>query len=391
MAQGRKRGNGEGSICRIKGRRSLWRARAPFGYGPDGKLITRAVYGKTRAEAHGKLLELLNERKKGLVPPKDRTLETLMGEWIAALELKGRRPRTINSYKELNRLHILPDLGRRPIMKLNREDIQTFLNGKLASGLSSRTVQYIRGNLRAAFNFAMKREWLHRNVVLLTDPITVQRYELPELSIDLAVRLLECFRGHRQEAMFATCVGLGLRIGEILGLRWSDVHLDEPDNECWLEIRTQLQRLDGKYVLSPPKSRAGKRKLYLPQFVSFALRSHRQRQDDERRSVGEQWSNELGLVFVREDGGPLHDRTTRKQYKQLLAKAAIDPLRFHDLRHVCASLLIAQGQHIRTIMQVLGHSQVSQTLEIYGHLMTEVSKGAAMAVDEALKRSSPPT
>jgi integrase len=152
------------------------------------------------------------------------------------------------------------------------------------------------------------------------------------------------------------------------------------------QVRQSLQRVNGEYELVPPKTALSRRTIVLPNFTIAALRAHRDRQAFERTRAGERWEGR-DLVFTSPAGHPLHGPTVTRRFQQLLADAGLERMRFHDLRHSCASLLLAQGVPLSSIMDVLGHSSIATTRNIYAHLGDELREEAAQAMDEAIAPS----
>jgi integrase len=218
-----------------------------------------------------------------------------------------------------------------------------------------------------------------RNVATLVQPPRVQRYEISPLDADQAQRLLSAIRGDRLEALFSVALAIGLRQGEALGLRWQDVELDAGI----LRIRHALQRIDGELVLVEPKTMRSRRTIQLPSLAVGALREHRVRQSAERALVGEEW-NDQDFVFTSQLGRPLHGATVTHRFQKLLAAAGLPRQRFHDLRHGCATLLLAQGVSARVVMDVLGHSAITLTLNTYSHVVPALQTEAARRMDAAL-------
>jgi len=174
-------------------------------------------------------------------------------------------------------------------------------------------------------------------------------------------------------------LALGLRQGEALGLRWEDIHFEAGT----LTTRVTLQRVDGAYVLVEPKTDRSRRTVKLPDRCLESLRAHKIRQDGERERIGESWQ-EWGLVYTQADGTPLSRHTVTRRFQRILDQAGMRKHRFHDLRHTCATLLLAQGVQMRTIMEILGHSQIATTADIYAHVLPVLMADAATKMDEAL-------
>jgi integrase len=374
-----RRGNSEGSIYqRGDGR---WCAVVHIGY-EGGHRRRRAFYGKTRQEAIYKLQAARRSLADSLpLPSQRRTVGDFLETWLDNAAMKVR-PRTLQRYREIVRLQLIPSLGRIPLVKLTPEHVDQMMKAALATGASPCTVSHQRAVLRTALNVAMRRGLLGRNVASLTDPPRVPQREVRPLSRADARVLLEAARGDRLEALFTVALAVGLRQGEALGLRWPDVDLDAGT----LTIQRSLQRVGGEWLFLEPKTARSRRTLPLPGPVVAALREHRARQLQERLRIGPAWEGERwgDLVFTDEAGGPLSGFHVRRRFYALLAVAGLPPMRYHDLRHGAASLMAAQGVPIRTAMEILGHSQISTTANIYAHVAPELTREAADRMAAAL-------
>ncbi len=371
-----KRANGEGSIVqRGDGR---WMARLTL---PSG--ARTHFYGATRQDVQRKLTAALRDLHQGISPtPQQETVAAYLTRWLGDVVRPTVRPKTHHSYAQLVRLHLAPGLGHYRLAQLGPQHVQAFLNARQAAGLSPRTVQYLRAVLRRALGQALKWGLVARNIVTLTDPPRVRRPEVQPLGPEQARTFLATVRGDRLEALYAVAVALGLRQGEALGLRWQDVDLDAGT----LRVAVALQWLDGAHQLVEPKSARSRRTLPLPPTVVAALRAHRARQLEERLKVGSYWQDR-GLVFTTTLGTPLDARNLTRWYKGLLARAGLPSLRFHDLRHTAASLLLVQGVAPRVVMETLGHSQISLTLDTYSHVMPVLQREAADQMEAILAAS----
>ena len=329
----------------------------------------------------------LPETAQSIPPTHSITVDFLMQEWLD--DARGRiRPKTYLSYAQIVRVHIVPLLGKWQAGKLEVRTIERFLQYKYQSGLSARSVQYIRALLRQAYNEAIRWGWLNRNVAALARGPKAERPLIKIIAPEEARRLLDSFAYHRYGPLFVTVLGLGLRLGEALGLRWDDIRLDAPrqDNTVGqLTVRVQLQRIGGECELVAPKSRTSVRALSLPGFVEDTLRLRREQQRAERTEAI-RWNNVWNLVFTNKCGEPLDESRVRQRFHEHLKAQGFPPMRLHDLRHLCASLLLSQGTHPRVLMELLGHSQISLTLDTYAHVMPSAHSEAARAMEKALQR-----
>ena len=289
------------------------------------------------------------------------------------------RPRTFHSYSELVRVHLGPGLGRIPLVKLTPEDVQELINRKLASGLSPRRVQYIHAVLRRALGRAEKWGKVARNVAKLVDAPTVVQAEIKPFTPEEARAFIQAIHGERLEALYTLAIATGLRQAEVLGLSWGDIDLDQRQ----LTVRTTLQRINGEFLFVEPKTSRSRRTLALPDMVVDALRAHKGRQIGERLQAGATWV-ESDLVFTAPAGGPLSDRVVRARFYRILETAGLRRQRFHDLRHSCASLMIAQGVQSREVMETLGHSTIVMTLNCYAHIFQEAQRETAKKMGQIL-------
>lgn len=362
-----KRGNSEGSIYQRKSD-GFWCTAVTLD--TDKRKV---IYGKTRQGVAGKLTTALAARSQGLpVSVERQTVARFLERWLEDAVRPSVRPRTHASYSQLVRLHITPALGKKLLGQLTPQDVQAFLNQKRASGLSPRTVQYLRAVLRRALGLALKWGLVVRNVATLVDSPRVERHEVEPLNPDQARAFLQAASGDRLEALYTVALALGLRQGEALGLRWEDIDLDTGN----LHVRKQLQRIDGKLRLTEPKTTRSRRSVALPLFAVDALREHRVRQLEERLLAGSRWQDQ-GLVFPSTIGTPLDTRNLVHRYHALLERAGLPRRRFHDLRHTCPTLLLIQGEDLRVVMEVLGHSQITLMANTYQHVVQSLKRGAA--------------
>lgn len=373
-----KRGQNEGNIYRRADGR--WEARLRVGY-RNGKRARRSVFGKTRAEVAGKLRTIILAHEQGtLEAPARLTVGQFLAQWLEDSARPKLRPRTFATYSQVIRSHVDPGLGRVPLRRLSPQHVQSWLNERAKSGLSPRTCQHARAILRAALGRALKWGYVSRNVAALVDSPRVVKHEIKPLSPDQARTLLATAREHRYGALITVAVALGLRQGEALGLRWVDVDLDGGV----LQVRNALQWVTGGgWSLVEPKSERSRRAITMPDILVSSLRGHRMRQREDRLLAGSGW-HENGFVFTSRAGAPLDPWAVNKAFKRLLTAAGLPDIRFHDLRHTAATFLLAQGVDPRTIMETLGHSQISLTLNTYSHVLPSLQRDAADRMNRIL-------
>jgi integrase len=373
-----KRGHNEGTICqRSDGR---WVAVVNLGYGPDGKRKRKSFYGKTRKEVADKLRQALQDHTSGLpIDPKRMSLSDFLTSWLEDSVKPSVRVTTYENYKTLVNTHIMPSLGQVQLQKLSPQQIQQFLNYKLESGLSTRTVQYLLVLLRRSLGLAVKWALVQRNVALLVDPPRVKSKVIQPFTPAQARQFLEALRGDKFEALYTVALALGLRRGEALGLRWDDIDWEKGT----LTIRASLQRAEGKLQLLEVKTDRSRRVVKLPKLALLALKSHRTRQLEDRLLAGARWK-EHGLVFPTGIGTPYDPRRLNEDFEKALKRAGLPRIRFHDLRHSAATLLLAQGVPVKTISELLGHSTTRMTLDVYAHVLETMKQEAADSMDAVL-------
>ena len=378
MSAGR-RGNGEGTIVRRADGR--WTA----------AIITERyerkwIYGKTRRDVSDRLGKLRNDVAEGRPIVNERlTMAEYLNRWLYDVAKHRTRPMTWRGYEHLVRLHILPTLGRVRLAKLSPQHVQTLITKKSREGrLGPRTIQYMHSVLRAALNQAVRWRMVHYNAAAMVSPPRTVRAEVKVLTPGEARQLLDTARGDRLEALYSVALALGLRQGEALGLKWSDVDLDA----AVLRVRRASQRIPHHGTqLVETKTARSRRTLAMPPIVIHALRAHRARQVVERLAAGDRWVD-LDLVFPSDRGTLADGPNVTHRFHRLLKKAGLPPMRFHDLRHACASLLLVQGVHPRVVMETLGHSQISLTMNTYSHVLPALQREAAEKMEEVLAGST---
>jgi len=359
----RRRGHGEGSIYRRPDGR--WAAVLDLGW-QNGKRSRKYLYGKTRDEAAGKLALARARRQQGRGFANERlTVEQFLQTWLDAKKATIR-PSTWKRYDELTRLHVTPTIGKRRLAKLKPEQLQQ-LYTELGASLSPGTVLNVHRMLHSAFHLAVRWGAMPQNTTELVIAPTRQRHEFETFTPEQARDFLRAVRGDRLEALYVVAIMTGMREGELLGLRWRDVDLER-------------RRL---HLVRQLKNRQSRRAVQLPQLAATVLAQHRDRQAGERERRGVRWEDQ-GLVFPNTVGRPIDpSNLLRRHFYPLLDQAGL-PRIFHDLRHSCATLLLGEGIHPKVVSDLLGHSQIGITLDLYSHVTATMHAGAAEAMGRLL-------
>jgi integrase len=370
-----KRARGEGSIRKRPD--GLWEARITLDSGKR-----RSFYGRTQTEVRNKKTDALAQQQRGMLTDPDRqTLAEYMAVWLEDSAKPMIRLTTYRLYEYAIRSHIAPaTIGRLRLAKLTPQHIQRWLNDLSATDLSPKTVRLIFGTLKTALELAVKWNMLARNPATLVDPPRLPYHEIKSLTPAQVTTLLKAAEGHRLYPIYALAVALGMRQGEILALRWQDVDLDG----ATLTVAHTLQQLNrNAAILLEPKTKAGIRRITMPAMIVTILRQHRVRQLEERLQAKD-WEDN-GYIFTSPAGKPLYKQTVFRHFKPLLAAAGLPDMRFHDLRHTAASLMLAQSVPPRMIMEILGHSNIGITMDTYAHILPSLRQEAAEAMERILK------
>src|ERR687889_1792908 len=372
-----RRGNGEGTISRRKDGR--WEARyyVPTMNGTKRKTI----YGKTQAEVRDKLTKALSDRIDGIVfDDENMTVGEHLDTWLKGSVYGSVRQSTYDRDTNLVNNHIKPALGGLKLKKLNPAKVQSFYRDRLDAGLSGSTVHKMHDILRRGLAQAVKWHLVPRNAAEAATPPRPARKEMQALSADEARRLLEAACEDRLEALYVLAIHTGMRQGELLALRWQDVDLEN----AVASVRRALTRSGGKVVFGEPKTKKSRRSIRLtPQSVE-ALRSHLERQLRDVGILGDRYQDQ-GLVFATDTGGPINPSNLRQRgFAPLLIRAGLPRMRFHDLRHTCATLLLSRGVHPKFVQELLGHATIAITLDTYSHVMPSMGDATAKAMEDAL-------
>lgn len=380
---GKRRGNAEGSITLYKGKDGKpdrWVARLTL---PDGR--RKALYAKTRQEAARKLTAALRARDTGLTASGDerQTFGRFLAAWLETIR-PAVKPKTFTRYELAVRIHITPALGTVKLAKLSAHQLQTLYGAKLSAGLAAGTVAHLHAVIHRALDHAERLDLVPRNVA---DRVTAPRpahHEMRIFSQEQAQTLLRGVEGDALEAAYVLALTIGLRQGELLALRWRDVNFDT----ATLRIEHTLHfDKGGVWRLASPKTERSRRTVELPPMAIDALRTHRRRQIADRLAMGDVWQDH-DFVFCSAIGEPLRGtHLLERHFLPLLKELGLPKARWHDLRHTCVSLAIAQGVQVNMISQMIGHSSTSMTSDVYAHILPGMGKAAALAMEHALRGS----
>ncbi|MFK0229706.1 tyrosine-type recombinase/integrase [Streptomyces sp. NPDC090303] len=378
MATQRKRNpNGAGTITQRKDGR--YQA-AVYVLQPDGTRARKFAYGKTWAECDAKRRALLDKVDNGIpVPTRSMKLSEWLPYWLDNIVKPRRKKTTAAKYEVHIRLYLVPMIGSKRLESLSVADVRRFLV-QLEKKTSAATAKESHRVLRTALTAACREELVSRNVATLVEPPTVAAREISPWSLDETLDFLAAARKDPLYAAFVLAIALGFRRGEVVGLRWENVDLDKRE----IRVRTQRQRVAGEVYEDDPKGRRRKQTLPLPAICVAPLRWQRLKQAAARERAGEKWT-ETGYVFTTRTGLPIEPRNLYRSFTRVAKNAGLRVVRLHDARHGTATLLTAAGVPPRVVMEILGHSQIAVTMNVYTHVVQDTQREAVSHVDRLLR------
>ncbi|MFC9258646.1 tyrosine-type recombinase/integrase [Streptomyces hydrogenans] len=378
MATQRKRNpNGAGTITQRKDGRFQ---AAVYVLQPDGTRARKFAYGKTWAECDVKRRALLDAVDNSVpVPTRSAKLSEWLPYWLDNVVKPRRKLSTYDKYEAHVRLYLVPGIGSKRLESLSVADVRRFLV-QLEKKTTAATAKESHRVLRTALTAACREELISRNVASLVEPPRPKARELSPWSLDETLDFLAASRRDPLYATFVLAIAMGLRRGELVGLRWADIDLDKRV----LYVRQQTQRRRGVLYDDDPKGRR-RRTVPLPAMCIAPLRWHRMRQTEQRAKAGERWE-EGGYVFTTASGRPVEPRNVYRSFTRVAASAGLRVIRLHDARHGTATLLTAAGVAPRVVMEILGHSQISITMDVYTHVVQDTQREAISHMDRLLKR-----
>jgi len=369
-----KRRHNEGSIHKRSS--GIWRAQVSI----DGERLS--YNGKSLKDCQDWIRKIQNQIETGLTYNSANTsLEEFVEDCILSLET-NLKTTTIIQYRQLARDYIFPALGKIKLIELRPDQIQALYNKLVRSGRSFRTVQLTHAVLRRCLNNAVKLGILGRNPTAATTPPKPKPKEMSFYDQEQVNHLLIAvsIKQPRNLALFQLAISTGLRLGELLGLKWQDLD----DKRRTLRIQRQLRQVPHEGLrLEIPKTKTSIRTISIGQSMLKVLHDHRKDQFARMNGSSEDWK-EHDLIFSKKDGSPIPPRRTQKYFKRAIVDAGLPVIRFHDLRHTAASLMLNQGIPVLVVSKRLGHAKPSITLDIYGHLISVYQEEAASLMDEII-------
>lgn len=385
-----KRGQGEG--CIYKRNDGTWAAVITTGRDENGHQKRQFIYGKTRTEVAEKLLKTQNDMKTGTyIKPTKATVGEWLDTWLEQYKRNNLRPTTYSSYEQHIRVHIKPSIGHILLSDLTPEMVQKFYNDKFKAGrydgeggLSSATVRKIHNILHDALNQAVLNNLVHRNSTEATKRPKLQQKEIKIFTVEEQKLFMNSLKDEDLGAAFLMDLSTGIRLGELLALKWKNVDLEQGIvwvRESVTRVRTHdPEDVKTKLITQAPKTKSGYREIPLPTVIIELLKKHKGKQESKNHDLGTQYEDK-GLVFCTENGNYIEPRNFMRKFYHLLYNAGLTRTNVHSLRHTFATRLFEANESAKTVQELMGHSDISHTLNIYTHVMPEVKRSAVQKLN----------
>ena len=376
----KRRSNGEGNIRKRKDGR--WEGRYTAGRDPvSGKQIFKNVLGKTQAEVKEKLQKALAQAGKiDFTKTGKYTVTMWMNEWFENVAKIKVRPSSHQTYRGYIDHHITPNIGNIPLEKLTTMDLQKLYRKLLnkgrvdrveakqqPKGLSAKTVRNINQVISSAMDFAVAQKIIPENPCKAVALPKVEHREMQTIPAEQLQAFLQEAKATGVYEMYYIALATGLRRGELLGLKWTDIDW----KNGIIKVRRQVARVDGQIVEAPLKTKNSYRAVTISQQAIEVLKQQKEKTNDQ-------------YVFPSPNGGPISPDSVNNMLKRVLARAGIPKVRFHDLRHTFATIALQNGVDIKTVSGILGHFSAGFTLDTYAHVTTAAQKEAADTMGNVL-------
>lgn len=384
----RKRGNGEGTIFKDK-TRDRWIGQYSI-YTLEGTK-RKSVYGASRAVVRDKLTKILNEVNKGaMIDDTKITLQDWIIVWINDYKKLALKRTSIDNYYRYFNAHIKDSvLGKTPMKKVTSIQIQKFINDKSingridgSGGMRRASVKHIFNVIYGAIEQAVKNNMITQNPCRAVSLPKNDKKETLYFTPEQANQFLEAVKKSKYYPLYSLELITGLRLGEIVALRWENINLEEKKIEIKLNaavVSKQEQKDDGvlhsEVILQTPKTKKSMRTLYIEEPLVSMLKNLRKEQLRKHLEYGDAFENS-GFVFTNDYGRMMHPRTVQDHFKRMIKKIGLPNLHFHSLRHTAATLMLFNGVDIKTVQEVLGHEDIQTTLGIYTHVMEDMKRDA---------------
>ncbi len=387
-----RKSNGEGSINKYK---NGWRATLSLGYNSNGKRIRKQFYGKTKKEVMNKMVDYKSDFNKGLIVQDEKiTVQEWIKTWLFELKINELKPSTIERYSGVYDNYIKnTGIGRCKLKDLKATNIKLYYNRLIEEGKSVNIVKTVNKVLKASLNEAKKNGYIYVNVcenITLPKEKLKEEKEITVFTLDEENKLLSSIKNHKYKMVFILALGTGLRMGELIALKWSDINFKNKT----LNVKRAMSRAyvfeNGKKVFkieeNTPKTNSSIRTIPIPSSVLKELQEHKKKQDLFKEIYKDVYEDK-NYVFANSLGEFIKPDTISRSYAKILKEARIPHKKFHSLRHTYATRLSEKGVSLKTIQKLLGHASIRMTADIYTHVMDEEKVLAVEKINDIFKKN----
>jgi len=364
----------------IRKKGGSWQIQVYIGIGPDGKYRRHfeTIHGR-KLDAQKRLNEILISLEKGIYTPPGRlTVAEHLRNWLEGYVKTNCSQRTLDGYQSIIENHLIPALGHVQLKSLHPQAIQNYY-GKACERLSPRTVHHHHRVLSESLKYAVRQGYLGRNPAELVDPPSPRKKAMRTLTPGEVEVLFENAQDNYYYPVVYTAVSTGLRQAELLGLRWRDIDLDLAS----LSVNRVLYKRRGICQFKEPKTSHSRRRVAMTPKLACFLREYKAERETIYRKVGKELTLD-SLVFANVDGKPIDPCVLTHAFSKICKKARLENVRFHDLRHTFASLMLLRGAKPKVISEALGHSSVAFTMDVYSHIISGMQEDAMALLDEVM-------
>jgi len=365
----------------IRRKGEAWQIQVYTGRGPDGKYrrCFETVRGR-KSDAQKRLNEILISLEKGIYTPPGRlTLTEHLNNWLEGCVKTNCSARTFDAIQSIVVHHLAPALGHVQLKQLHPQAIQAYY-GKACEKLSARSVHYHHRILKQSLKYAVRQGYLGRNPCELVDPPSPRKKPMRTLTPGELEVLLENASSNQFYPVYYTAVSSGLRQAELLGLRWRDI---DPDITMSISVNRVLYKRRGVCRFEEPKTNHSRRRVSMTPKLAAFLREYRAEREALYRQLGKPLNLD-DLVFASIEGKPIDPGVLTHNFASVAKRAGLENVRFHDLRHTFASLMLLRGAKPKVISEALGHSSVAFTMDVYSHIIEGMQSDAMALLDEVL-------
>lgn len=384
----KKRGNNEGSIRQRKD--GTWEGRYISGYGTDGKPKRKSLFGKTKDEAQKKLREALTQLDRGeYVEPSKMTVGQWLDIWFWEYAKPHIRTSTATSHWSNIESHLKPALGKQLLQKLRTDQVQAFINKQVKQGLAPATLRKQMAPLKSAMKQAAENQLILRNPVSFVRMPKLEQEEIQFLRIEEQQGLIKALPPTTAGRALRFILGTGLRASELCGLRWKDIMGDEFTVKQVISSVKDIESKEYRLETNKPKTKAGQRTIPLLPSMMTLLDVQRKVQKEERMRAGELWTGGMPgqgetYVFASAVGTPIDRNNMSRTLRAALDKAELKRRGVHALRHTFATNWVRTGKDLRSLSEILGHTNVAFTMQRYVHSEMETKRAAMRAMESLL-------